>query len=197
MSHITAHAPTSGSPRLDGVAVHRLTPHSDNRGTFLEIFREAWDLGCRPVQWNTVSSGAGVLRGVHVHVRHVDHLVLAGGRMLLGLHDVRPWSPTFGASELLELDAGAPSAVVVPVGVAHGLYSAEPSLLVYGASHYWDPSDELACRWDTPELRLSWPTTSPTLSERDAMAGDYPILLESFLKAWSSAYGSVPTRGAR
>ncbi len=176
----------------DGVVIRPLTPHADNRGMLLEIFREAWNLGCQPVQWNVMTSAAGVLRGVHVHVRHVDHLVPAAGRMLLGLHDLRPWSPTVGSSQLLELDARTPRAVVVPVGVAHGLYAPEPTVLVYGTSRYWDPNDELGCRWNSPELRLSWPTTAPTLSERDATAGDYPSLVQEFLQAWLSAYGSVP-----
>jgi dTDP-4-dehydrorhamnose 3,5-epimerase len=187
----------SGSGLPEGVVIHPLTPHQDPRGMLVEIFRESWDLGCRPVQWNALTSAAGVLRGVHVHVRHVDHLVLAVGRILLGLHDLRPWSPTSGASQLIELDASVPRAVIVPVGVAHGLYSPEPSLLVYGASHYWDPNDELGCRWNSEELRLAWPATTPTLSERDATAGDYPDLLEAFLRTWSIVHGSPPDRSGR
>jgi dTDP-4-dehydrorhamnose 3,5-epimerase len=177
----------------EGVVVHPLTLHPDPRGALVEIFRESWALGCRPLQWNAMRSAAGVLRGVHVHVRHVDHLVLAAGRMLLGVHDLRPWSPTSGASELIELDARAPCAVIVPVGVAHGLYSPEPSLLVYGASHYWDPGDELGCRWNAPELRLAWPVQSPILSERDTAAGDYSGLVEAFLGRWSVVHGPPRT----
>jgi dTDP-4-dehydrorhamnose 3,5-epimerase len=191
MNQTPIEAPTFGGPLPDGVVVYPLTPHADHRGMFLEIFRESWDLGCQPIQWNAMTSAAGVLRGVHVHVRHADHLVAAAGRIFLGVHDLRPWSPTFGSSELLELDAKVPRAVVVPVGVAHGLYSPEPSLLVYGASRYWDPSDELACRWNSPMLRLPWPTTSPILSERDAAAGDYPSFLEAFRQTWSLAYGDA------
>ena len=184
---------TARRARPQDVVVHTLTPHSDHRGVFLEIFREVWNPGYQAVQWNAVASAGAVLRGVHVHVRHVDYLVPAAGRMLLGLHDLRPWSPTFGSSELVELDTRAPSAAIVPMGVAHGVYSLEPSVLVYGTSRYWDPSDELACRWDSPELGLSWPTTSPILSERDAAAADYPSCLQSFVQAWSSTYGSVPS----
>ena len=74
----------------DGVQIHRLAPHNDLRGSVTELYRENWDLGCRLVQLNAVISTAGVLRGVHVHIRHVDHLVLLAGRMVLGLHDMRP-----------------------------------------------------------------------------------------------------------
>jgi len=67
---------------IDGVVVHDLTPHHDSRGNLVEIFRESWNLGDRPVQFNAVTSAVGVLRGVHVHVRHVDHLVLVSGQFV-------------------------------------------------------------------------------------------------------------------
>jgi dTDP-4-dehydrorhamnose 3,5-epimerase len=70
-----------------GVVVHPLTAHTDARGTLTEIYRDSWDLGCRPVQVNAVWSEAGVLRGVHVPARHADHLCVVTGWMLLGLHD--------------------------------------------------------------------------------------------------------------
>jgi dTDP-4-dehydrorhamnose 3,5-epimerase len=197
MSDTLAPGAITRNGRPEGVVVERLTPHRDSRGTFLELFRETWRLGCRPIQWNAVTSGPGVLRGVHVHVRHDDLLVLVGGRMLIGLHDLRPWSPTFRASELLEVEAAAPQAVIVPVGVAHGLYFPEASLLVYGASEYFDPRDELACRWNAPSLGLPWPTTSPILSERDATSGDYASFLQDFRRAWSLAHEAAGTPECR
>jgi dTDP-4-dehydrorhamnose 3,5-epimerase len=180
---------------IDGVVVHDLTPHHDSRGNLVEIFRESWNLGDRPVQFNAVTSAVGVLRGVHVHVRHVDHLVLVSGRMIFGLHDLRPWSPTARRSRQLELDTTTPRAVVIPVGVAHGFYFAEPSLLVYGASTYWNPDDEIACRWDAPELHLSWPTRAPILSEQDTVAGGYAAFNDRFLQRWVDVHGALPDRG--
>jgi dTDP-4-dehydrorhamnose 3,5-epimerase len=173
-----------------GVAVHALTPHRDARGSVTEIYRETWDLGCRPVQFNALKSAAGVLRGVHVHVRHVDHLVLLSGHMVVGLHDMRPASPTARASCLLELDAGEPSAIVIPVGVAHGLYFPVASVLTYGMSHQWEPSEEIGCRWDCRELGLAWPTSTPVLSERDAAAPDYAESVAIFERAWAARYGT-------
>src|SRR2546430_11801318 len=51
-------------------------------------------------------------------------------------------------------------------GVAHGFYCPSDALYVYGVTSYWDPSDELRCRWDDPELGLRWPTDAPVLSDR-------------------------------
>ena len=182
---------------IDGVAVHELTPHHDGRGHLVEIYRASWGLGCQPVQFNAVTSEAGVLRGVHAHVRHVDHLVVAAGAMTLGLHDIRPWSSTVGVSCQIELDASAPHAAIVPSGVAHGFCFPVPSLLVYGVSHYWDVEDEIICRWDCPELGIIWPTRNPTLSERDTHAPDYGVFVEAFLQAWRDAYGTLPDRNTR
>jgi dTDP-4-dehydrorhamnose 3,5-epimerase len=173
-----------------GVSVYGLTPRRDARGSLIEIYRETWDLGCRPVQFNALMSAAGVLRGVHVHVRHVDHMVLLSGRMVVGLHDMRPASPTAGASCLLELDAEEPRAVVVPVGVAHGLYFRVASVLTYGLSHQWEPGDEIGCRWDCKELGLAWPTSTPVLSERDAAAPGYAESVATFGRAWAALYGT-------
>ncbi len=63
----------------EGVVLTALTPHADDRGVFTELFRECWPTAIRPIQWNVVSSKAGVLRGVHVHVRHDDYLTVASG----------------------------------------------------------------------------------------------------------------------
>ncbi|MEN3377786.1 MAG: dTDP-4-dehydrorhamnose 3,5-epimerase [Hyphomicrobiales bacterium] len=181
---------------IDGVVVRPLTPHRDSRGTFTEIYRESWELGCWPVQFNGVTSAAGVLRGMHVHIQHVDHLAVVAGTMLLALHDVRPWSRTAGTSCLIEIGANAPRAVVIPTGVAHGFYFPEPSVLVYGVSAYWDSNDEVACRWDSAELGLSWPTTAPILSERDAQAPDYAAFRATFLQSWRRMHGALPERCA-
>jgi dTDP-4-dehydrorhamnose 3,5-epimerase len=170
----------------DGVQIHRLAPHNDLRGSVTELYRENWDLGCRPVQLNAISSAAGVLRGVHVHIRHADHLVLLAGRMVLGLHDMRPSSSTFRASCQRELCGEEPRAVVIPVGVAHGFYFPVPSILVYGLSREWDPSEEIGCRWNCQELGLAWPTSAPVLSERDAAAPGYADAAATFERAWAA-----------
>lgn len=167
----------------EGVAIRALTPKVDSRGSLTEVYRASWGMGCQPVQINAMSSVAGTLRGVHVHAQHADHLALIAGRMLLGLHDLRSESATRGTSWLIEIDAQQPQAVAIPVGVAHGFYFPVASVLVYGVSHYWDPADELGCRWDAAELNLAWPTRAPILSQRDAEAADYATMCRLFFEA--------------
>ena len=145
---------------LEGVAVIPLESHEDSRGEFTEIFRQYWTPENTPCQWNMVRSKPGVLRGVHVHRRHHDYLILAAGRCLFGLFDCRPESTTAYQSAMIEADEQNLYALAIPPGVAHGFYFFEDSMHIYAVSHYWDTDDELGCRFDDPDLKLSWPKTS-------------------------------------
>jgi dTDP-4-dehydrorhamnose 3,5-epimerase len=161
-----------------GVAVQALTTHADDRGTFTELFREEWGVGLRPIQWNAVASEPGVLRGVHVHIRHADYLTVVRGRATIGLRDLRRRSPTHGLPTTVELRGDAMAAIVIPTGVAHGFLFHEPSVHVYAVTHYWDLADELACHWADPELGIEWPTEPTLVSERDSRAPSLAALIE-------------------
>jgi dTDP-4-dehydrorhamnose 3,5-epimerase len=166
-----------------GTLLRPLQPHADDRGVFVELYRAEWATGVEPIQWNAVRSEAGVLRGVHVHLRHDDYLTVPVGRAEVGLRDLRRGSPTEGLSALVELDAERPAALVIPHGVAHGFYFPEPSLHVYAVTEYWDQSDELGCRWDDPELEIPWRVTSARVSDRDAASQPLRALLDE-LAPW-------------
>lgn len=154
-----------------GVQMVPLTVHRDHRGWLSEIYRQDRPTGVMPCQWNATFSEANVLRGVHVHARHKDHLVVAQGRMSVGLYDLRRNSPTYRKSALFELSGRDLTVVTVPVGVMHGYYCHEPTLYVYGVDEYYTPDDELGCHWADATLGIAWPCTAPILSDRDRNAG--------------------------
>jgi dTDP-4-dehydrorhamnose 3,5-epimerase len=173
-----------------GVRLVELTAHHDDRGTFTELFRATWDTGLEAVQWNLVHSRPGVLRGVHVHVRHDDYLTVVRGRAIVGLADLRDDSPTAGAGCAVTLDADSPAAIAIPHGVAHGFLFPEAATHVYAVSHFWDPADELGCRWDDPGLRIPWPAEArPQLSPRDAALPSLAELREQLARAAVPAAG--------
>ena len=174
----------------DGVVVRPLVSHADARGSLTEIFRQSWQDAFHPIQWNFSRSEPGVLRGVHVHRVHTDYLIVLTGSMLLALHDIRPTSPTHHLSLLLPLDGLSPKAVMIPPGVAHGFYFPEMSTHVYGVDEYWDGSDEIGCRFDSPELKLGWPNLAPRLSGRDSLAGSYADMVREFF-----AGAAAPAKG--
>lgn len=152
---------------IEGVQIWPLTPHRDERGSFTEAFRDEWETGVAPVQWNLLHSQSGTLRGMHVHHRHEDFKVLVSGRATLALSDLRTGQSRHGvALEVSERE----EAVIVPRGVAHGLYFHEPSVLMVGVTFTYDPDDDLVIDYADPDLGIRWPARPTYLSERDTDA---------------------------
>jgi len=162
-----------------GVSLRSLQTRHDERGSLTELFRASEVAGIDVVQWNYSESKARVLRGVHVHVKHADYLILLRGHATIGLRDLRIGSPTESMIALVEMQGTRLHALIIPPGVAHGFYFHEPSAHVYAVSEYWDKQDELGCRWADPELGINWPDVAPLISERDAALPSLRELIES------------------
>jgi len=157
------------SSRILGVKIVKLKAFGDERGRFLETFRKdwfperTWDI----VQTNRSDSRAGVLRGLHYHFRQVDYWYVPRGRIRVGLADLRRTSPTFGASEAIEIGEHNECGVFIPCGVAHGFYALTDATLTYLVDNYYDGSDEFGVAWDDPDLAVPWEVSEPILSGRD------------------------------
>ena len=160
-----------------GVILTDLAMHRDQRGMFTEVYRAEWNTGAQPVQWNMVSSESGVLRGVHVHPRHDDYLIVASGRATVGLRDIRRSADTYGVATTVALAGDELRAITIPHGVAHGFLFHQASTHLYAVSHYWDTVDELACFWGDGELGIEWPFQPTLVSERDGSAQTLKSLL--------------------
>jgi len=159
-----------------GVALRELPRWRDDVQEVTQVYRADWGLDLVPIQWNLLASKPNTLRGVHVHTDHWDYLHITNGEMLLGLHDLRPWSPTYRTAAQVRLTSYQPASIAIPPGVAHGFYFALLTTYFYALSHCWAPSDDLGCRWDDPEFGISWPTSDPLLSPRDTSAQSYRAL---------------------
>jgi dTDP-4-dehydrorhamnose 3,5-epimerase len=154
-----------------------LDTHLDDRGGLTELFRRSWGTGPIPAQWNVSVSRAGVLRGVHVHLRRTDYLVVVRGRGDIGLRDVRRGSPTEGLALLVELREDRPRALIIPPGVLHGFHFPVPSETVVGFSEEHEPEDDLACHWADPRIGIPWRSNRVVLSDRDRGAPPLSDLL--------------------
>jgi dTDP-4-dehydrorhamnose 3,5-epimerase len=161
---------TAGAPLPDGVRLHPLTGRPDDRGRLTEVFRAEWNLGVEPVQWNLVDNEPRVLRGVHVHVHHVDYLLVVAGSAVIALRDLRRNSPTVGMVSMVPMSGDDKAGLVIPPGVAHGFYFPTAGIHLYSVDHYWNPDDELGCHWLDPDLEIPWPDREVSVSERDAGA---------------------------
>jgi dTDP-4-dehydrorhamnose 3,5-epimerase len=166
---------------IDGCAVVPAKPNPDERGCLYEIYRAEWPGAFPAVQWNACVSKAGVIRGVHVHVDYDEYYTLLAGRGLLGLHDIRRESPTFGRSLTIDWRAEDRCAITIPRGVAHLLLFVEDAVLAFGLSNYWSAAlDAVGCRWDDPALGFEIPAGTKSLSERDTESGSYAEMIQSY-----------------
>lgn len=160
-----------------GVRVTELETHADDRGALTEVFRPSWGLPILPRQWNVTTSGRGVLRGVHVHLRRSDYLLVARGSCHIGLRDIRRASATEGLGVVVELSDDRPRGLTIPPGVLHGFYFPGPALTIVGFSDEHQPEDDLECHWADPDLGIPWQTNHVVLSERDRAAPPLSDLL--------------------
>lgn len=175
-------APGPAPSTIPGVTWGRVVRHADARGSFRELWRasESGDLGIgragRPdasfVQANLSTSAPGVLRGLHLHRRQLDRWVVASGRALVALVDVRPLVSETAETpcvEVRELDADG--SVTIPAGVAHGFLALEPLELVYLVTNEFDGSDELGFAWDDQLAAVPWPAVAGTPDGRPILSG--------------------------
>jgi dTDP-4-dehydrorhamnose 3,5-epimerase len=171
---------------VPGVRWGRLVSHADDRGSFRELWRasafdaiEAAEAGLpadqavRFVQSNLSVSAPGVLRGLHLHRRQLDHWIVASGRAFVALVDVRPMLAG-GAGPLVDArEVDANTTVSIPTGVAHGFLAIDRLELIYFVTNEYDGADELGFAWDDPDAAVPWPSVPgtpdgrPILSDRD------------------------------
>jgi len=152
---------------IAGVYTVQLLAFSDERGRFMETFRREWFpwISWDRMQSNRSDSKAGVLRGLHFHHRQIDYWYVAAGFIRVGLADLRPSSPTYRKSAVLDMDSTR--GMFIPSGVAHGFYALTDCTLMYLVNQYYDGGDELGVAWDDPDLAVKWGIETPILSGRD------------------------------
>lgn len=151
-----------------GVALQPLAVHPDVRGRVGELFPPGASAAFAPAQWAFAVSEANVVRGMHLHLRHRDWLVVVDGVLWAGLCDLRAGSPAHRRSLLLPLSGASPVALHIPPGVAHGFLSPQRTIYCLGADRAYDLADELGCQWNDPALGIDWPLAGPPLlSARD------------------------------
>lgn len=140
----------------------------DERGRFVETYRREW----MPPDWKIVQANrsekkAGAVVGLHYHLHQADYWYVLRGRARVVLHDLREYSTTDGATEILELCGEDDRGLFIPQGVAHGFAAFTDLLLMYLVDAYHNPDDELGLAWDDPEVGADWGVANPVLSNRD------------------------------
>lgn len=149
--------------------------YADERGFFMESFRETWLSSIAPgvqfVQDNHSLSHQGVLRGLHYQLEQPQGKLVRviRGKIYDVIVDMRQSSPTFARWQGFYLDAEQNQQLWIPAGFAHGFYTVtEQAECLYRCTNYYHKESEYCLRYDDPALAIRWPFIAPpNLSIKD------------------------------
>ena len=168
--------------RLDGLVLLAPAVHGDERGFFMETYREeAWAEHGVPtafVQDNQSRSRRGTLRGIHfqMHPGQGKLVRCARGAVWDVVVDLRRGSRTFGQWEGTVLDDREHRQLWIPVGFGHGFcVLSDVADFTYKCTSVYDPATEGGFRFDDPAVGIEWPDMELLYSERDRAA---PLLAD-------------------
>jgi dTDP-4-dehydrorhamnose 3,5-epimerase len=150
---------------IKDVVIIELQSHGDDRGYFVETFRQdKLDefLGFRInfIQDNESKSGKGVLRGLHYQLAPAAQTKLVRviqGSVLDVAVDIRKGSSTFGQHVAVELTAQNKKQLLVPRGFAHGFMVLEnDTVFAYKVDNYYSPENDRGIDFSDPALNIDW-----------------------------------------
>jgi dTDP-4-dehydrorhamnose 3,5-epimerase len=150
---------------MDGVERIPLRRFEDERGWFIELYRES-GAPERARQTNLSFSRQGVIRGLHYHERgQCDLFACVSGMVRVVVLD-RSTGETFTA----DIGDENLAAVYIPGHHAHGYEALTDCLFLYHVTEEYDAADpdEHGVPWNDERIVHLWSTESPILSERDA-----------------------------
>jgi dTDP-4-dehydrorhamnose 3,5-epimerase len=151
---------------IEGVQVFPLERFEDERGWFIELMRVS--KLPRPVRQSNLSfSRQGVIRGLHYHERGQSDLFAC----LSGMARVVVLDRESGETFTVDIGDENLAAVFIPGRHAHGYEALTDCLFLYHVTEEYDAADpdEHGVPWNDLRVVDLWSTTSPILSERDAV----------------------------
>jgi len=152
--------------------------HGDNRGYFVETFREDKlnnFLGYKInfCQDNESKSKKGVLRGLHYQLPPFAQTKLVRvikGKVLDVAVDIRKGSPTFGKYVAVELSEQNKKQLFIPRGFGHGFVVLEDdTIFAYKVDNYYSPKYDRGIAFDDESIGIDWilPKEELILSDKD------------------------------
>ncbi|MCK2221110.1 dTDP-4-dehydrorhamnose 3,5-epimerase [Actinomadura sp. ATCC 31491] len=181
-----------------------LRPHFDERGTFVEWFKQEpfeQATGQPPplAQANVSVSRRGVIRGVHfvdVPPGQAKWVCCLAGEILDMVVDVRVGSPTFGQFDAVRLGGGEWKAVYLSAGLGHAFMAlTDEAIMAYLCSEPYVASRERTINALGSDPALPWPTDLDWIvSPKDVTA---PTLREAMEAGLLPNYADCALPGAR
>ncbi|HWG62275.1 MAG TPA: dTDP-4-dehydrorhamnose 3,5-epimerase family protein [Streptosporangiaceae bacterium] len=165
---------------LDGAWVFTPEVHSDERGSFLEWFRDAEVEACLGYSMDVAQadcsiSRRGVIRGIHfsaIPPGQAKFVTCVSGSVLDVVVDLRVGSPSYAHWAAMPLDDRTRRAIFIAEGLGHGFVTlSDESTMLYLCSTSYAPSREHRVHPLDPAVGIAWPPELETiLSDKDAAA---------------------------
>jgi dTDP-4-dehydrorhamnose 3,5-epimerase len=166
--------------KLAGCVVVTPKVVADERGYFMESFRQSWmdsltEFSGNFVQDNHSFSHYGTIRGLHFQTG--EHAQAKLVRVLQGtifdiVVDLRQESPTFGDHITVELSAAKQNQLWIPRGFAHGFsVLSETAIVCYKCDAYYNKASEGGIHPLDDDLAIDWqlPKEKQRISAKDAL----------------------------
>ena len=165
------------SRHLEEVVVLVSTAFADDRGLFMETYREDQfrEMGLPTIfaQDNHSYSRKGVVRGLHFQWEPAMGKLMrvTRGAAYLVAVDLRLGSPTLGKWVGIESTAENRKQVWAPASFARGFCALTDDVEVqYKCTGTYNGKAESGIRWDDPEIGIEWPVRDVIISEKDRRA---------------------------
>jgi dTDP-4-dehydrorhamnose 3,5-epimerase len=163
---------------LDGVLILEPEVYRDSRGYFFESyqlksFQKSTGMNYQWVQDNqSFSEREGTIRGLHWQIQPMAQAKIVRvmtGAVLDVVVDLRKESPKYKKWISVELTAQNFRQVLIPKGFAHGFCTLQKDTIVlYKVDNVYSSEHDRGMIWNDPDLNISWPTSTPILSEKDS-----------------------------
>ena len=151
---------------------------ADERGYFMESFRQSWmdslvEFSGNFVQDNQSFSHYGTIRGLHFQEgEHAQSKLVrvVQGTILDVVVDIQQESPTFGEHITVELSAAKQNQLWIPKGFAHGFsVLSETAIVCYKCDAYYHKASESGIHPLDRSLNIDWgiPTAKQRISPKD------------------------------
>lgn len=187
-------------PGIVGAWLFAPTPHVDDRGFFCRTFDAdaVRSAGIDPegfVQDSISRSARGVVRGLHLRTGEGEAKLVrcSHGSVFDVILDLRPSSATFRQWRSFPLDDDAQVSLYVPAGCAHGFQALTDTADVsYRIDRRHEAAEDLAIRFDDPDLGIPWPLPVTQMSARDRRALPLSAVIPLLTDGASEGARTVP-----
>lgn len=167
--------------KFRGLKVFYGKNHTDQRGTFREIFIKKKIKGFKNIFWCMSRSKKNVIRGLHIqkNKNQAKYVSVLKGKIFDVALDLRKKSKTYGRSFTIILSDKNSKSIYIPEGFAHGFMGMDKeNCVVYANSNYRLKKNEIGILWNDKKLNIKWPRKNPVVSSKDKQN----FTLEEFTK---------------